>query len=94
MSNRRKGHIYWHDDWKKMKQEVKTEQNKVLWLEMSDPFPLNPYPTHQNHGKSMKMKTDIECPKCNKKMEAMTSCHLFCPNCGSHLDCSDKGNFW
>jgi hypothetical protein len=27
-----------------MKQEVKTEQNKVLWLEMSDPFPLNPYP--------------------------------------------------
>lgn len=40
-----------------------------------------------------KMKTEIECPKCNNNMDAMTACHLICPNCGSHLDCSDKGNF-
>lgn len=40
------------------------------------------------------MKTEIECPKCNNNMDAMTACHLICPNCGSHLDCSDKGNFW
>lgn len=35
-----------------------------------------------------------ECPKCGFQMKNMTSCHMICPNCGSHLDCSDKGNFW
>jgi len=24
----------------------------------------------------------------------MQACHMFCPNCGAHLDCSDKGNYW
>ena len=28
------------------------------------------------------------------KMKKMTACHLICPNCGAHLDCSDKGSFW
>jgi len=27
-------------------------------------------------------------------MVNMQACHLFCPNCGSHLDCSDKGSYW
>ena len=40
------------------------------------------------------MKEEIMCPKCDFKMDELTSCHLICPNCGSHLDCSDKGNFW
>lgn len=35
-----------------------------------------------------------DCPKCNEKMKELNACHLICPNCGSHLDCSDKGNFW
>jgi len=40
------------------------------------------------------MKEEIMCPKCDFKMNKLTSCHLICSNCGSHLDCSDKGNFW
>lgn len=37
---------------------------------------------------------DKECPKCGFDMKKMTACHLICPNCGAHLDCSDKGSFW
>lgn len=31
--------------------------------------------------------------KCGFDMNKMTACHMICPNCGAHLDCSDKGNF-
>ena len=34
------------------------------------------------------------CDKCGEFMVKMTECHLICPNCGSHLDCSDKGTTW
>jgi predicted amidophosphoribosyltransferase len=34
------------------------------------------------------------CDRCNVKMRKMTACHLICENCGSHLDCSDKGTVW
>lgn len=37
---------------------------------------------------------DQDCPKCNFKMKNMTACHMICPNCGAHLDCSDKGSVW
>ena len=37
------------------------------------------------------MAEDIACPKCESKMVDMQACHMFCPNCGAHLDCSDKG---
>jgi len=40
------------------------------------------------------MPDEINCPRCEKKMVDMQACHMFCPNCGAHLDCSDKGNFW
>jgi hypothetical protein len=36
----------------------------------------------------------VDCPKCNEKMNKFTACHMICPNCGAHLDCSDKGNYW
>lgn len=32
-----------------------------------------------------------KCPKCGEKMWNMQTCHLFCGNCGAHLDCTDKG---
>ncbi|MCY4252264.1 MAG: hypothetical protein OXU86_02515 [Thaumarchaeota archaeon] len=34
------------------------------------------------------------CPRCSAEMARMQACHLFCHNCGAHLDCSDKGSFW
>ena len=37
---------------------------------------------------------DIICPRCDNTMNKFTTCHMICPNCGSHLDCSDKGTFW
>ena len=39
------------------------------------------------------MKKEI-CPKCNNEMSKLNTCHLICNNCGSHLDCTDKGGFW
>ncbi len=38
--------------------------------------------------------TVITCIICNSKMIDIQACHMFCPVCGSHLDCSDKGSFW
>ncbi len=40
------------------------------------------------------MQESIKCPRCEKNMISMQSCHMFCVNCGAHLDCSDKGTFW
>jgi len=40
------------------------------------------------------MVEEIKCPKCEKPMISMQACHMFCINCGAHLDCSDKGSFW
>ncbi len=37
---------------------------------------------------------EIKCPKCENKMINLQACHMFCPKCGSHLDCSDKGSYW
>jgi len=42
----------------------------------------------------MNMPEKVKCPRCNEIMLDMQSCHLICPNCGSHLDCSDKGSYW
>ena len=36
----------------------------------------------------------IACPRCSKDMTAIQACHMFCGNCGAHLDCSDKGSYW
>ena len=38
--------------------------------------------------------TDEICDKCGFKMEKLQECHLRCPNCGTHMDCSDKGSVW
>ena len=40
------------------------------------------------------MKEKVECPKCNEVMLDVQACHLICPRCGSHMDCSDKGSVW
>lgn len=40
------------------------------------------------------MKEKVKCPRCEENMKNMQACHLFCANCGSHLDCSDKGSYW
>ena len=37
---------------------------------------------------------EVKCPKCNEVMASLHACHLICKNCGAHLDCSDKGNYW
>ena len=42
----------------------------------------------------MCMDKEIKCPRCDNKMVDMQACHMFCPKCGAHLDCSDKGSFW
>ena len=40
------------------------------------------------------MKEKVECPRCNEIMLDVQACHLICPRCGSHMDCSDKGSAW
>lgn len=35
-----------------------------------------------------------ECPRCGEGMLKVQACHMICPRCGAHLDCSDKGTFW
>ncbi|MDH3276806.1 MAG: hypothetical protein OEM21_01770 [Nitrosopumilus sp.] len=40
------------------------------------------------------MDKEIRCPRCDNKMVDIQACHMFCPKCGAHLDCSDKGSFW
>ena len=37
---------------------------------------------------------DEVCDRCGHIMKEIQPCHLICPNCGSHLDCSDKGSVW
>lgn len=34
------------------------------------------------------------CARCDTPMTPIQPCHLQCMNCGSHLDCSDKGSYW
>ena len=38
--------------------------------------------------------TNEICDRCLHDMEEIQPCHLRCPNCGSHLDCTDKGSAW
>ena len=40
------------------------------------------------------MEEEGECPRCGEKMLDVQACHLICPRCGSHMDCSDKGSVW
>ncbi len=35
-----------------------------------------------------------KCPRCEFEMEELSACHLRCDNCGSEMDCSDKGSVW
>ncbi len=39
-------------------------------------------------------KTSEVCEQCGFLMEELQPCHLRCPNCGAHMDCSDKGSVW
>ena len=39
-------------------------------------------------------KTSEVCEQCGFLMEELHTCHLRCPNCGAHMDCSDKGSVW
>lgn len=36
----------------------------------------------------------IDCPRCGFEMKHLQACHMICPNCGAHLDCSEKGLTW
>jgi Zn finger protein HypA/HybF involved in hydrogenase expression len=36
----------------------------------------------------------INCLRCGFEMKYMQACHMICPNCGAHLDCSEKGLTW
>lgn len=45
-------------------------------------------------GKNDKLGEVIECPRCGEAMVDMQVCHMFCNNCGAHLDCADKGGYW
>jgi predicted amidophosphoribosyltransferase len=42
----------------------------------------------------MRLKKTELCDRCGHDMKEIQPCHLICPNCGSHLDCTDKGNVW
>jgi len=35
-----------------------------------------------------------KCFICGNNMKSIQSCHLKCLNCGSEMDCSDKGWIW
>jgi len=39
-------------------------------------------------------KEVIDCPRCGFEMKHMQACHMICPNCGAHMDCSEKGLTW
>lgn len=42
-----------------------------------------------------KFHTHMErCPRCDEVMLDVQACHLICPRCGGHMDCSDKGAVW
>jgi len=45
-------------------------------------------------SRTQTMKEKVECPRCNEIMLDVQACHLICPRCGSHMDCSDKGSVW
>ena len=36
----------------------------------------------------------VKCFICGHNMKSIQSCHLKCLNCGSEMDCSDKGWTW
>ena len=36
----------------------------------------------------------VKCPICDEEIEELSACHLRCDNCGSEMDCSDKGSVW
>ena len=36
----------------------------------------------------------VKCTICDEEMEELSACHLRCDNCGSEMDCSDKGSVW
>ena len=38
--------------------------------------------------------TDEVCEQCGFLMQEIKPCNLRCPNCGSHMDCSDTGTVW
>ena len=63
--------------------DCKNDNKNVNWLQ---------------HGESGSNRwvdnKDIVCPRCETTMNKFTACHMICPNCGSHLDCSDKGSYW
>lgn len=40
------------------------------------------------------MTTNETCMRCGKVMHELSACHLRCDNCGSEMDCSDKGSVW
>jgi hypothetical protein len=45
--------------------------------------------------KEKQQQPQIECLICGfKTMKNITACHLRCSNCGSEMDCSDKGLTW
>lgn len=48
------------------------------------------------HAAQMGRQPDeaTRCPRCNEAMTSIQPCHMFCCNCGAHLDCSDKGTYW
>jgi hypothetical protein len=51
------------------------------------------------HEKSASLEEEeeqevIDCPRCGFKMKHLQPCHMMCPNCGAHMDCSEKGLTW
>jgi len=42
----------------------------------------------------LNMTTINKCERCGEEMKYLNACHLVCPNCGAHMDCSDKGSVW
>ncbi len=49
---------------------------------------------NKDESKVEQSKECVICPKCNSEMQSIQICHMQCMNCGAHLDCSDKGNYW
>ena len=65
------------------------ECEKVNWLQYGESGNNRWVDNNKNRNNQ-----DVICPRCENTMNKFTTCHMICPNCGSHLDCSDKGTFW
>ena len=70
------------------------ECENVNWIQHGESGSNRWVDKDNNNDDNKGNNKDIVCPRCEETMNKFTTCHMICPNCGAHLDCSDKGSFW